>query len=337
MAKSENKDVVEMHGCIVCARTFNVLAVYTPDGRLVDCAVTSFGGHCVPGERQPLVACDTHTAEEIETAHMPRAAWVSISSRSSSCMAADQDSGASYSHNLSEIGVKTMPQTLHVEHHFTGSELVRDIVIGMSDGLTVPFALAAGLSGIANSTSIVITGGLAEIAAGSIAMGLGGYLAARSDAEHYAAERATEQREVDTIPEVEVAEVEQVFLSYGLEKDQSALVANALRLRPAAWIDFMMRFELGLEKPDPKRALTSALTIGLSYIAGGLIPLAPYILIHTTRTALGFSVIFTLAALLIFGYVKGRFTGTRPFRSAIQTALIGGLAAAVAFGLAKLI
>src|SRR5512135_3732727 len=230
-----------------------------------------------------------------------------------------------------------MPQTPHIEKHFMGSALVRDVVIGMSDGLTVPFALAAGLSGIANSTAIVITGGLAEIAAGSIAMGLGGYLAARSDAEHYATERATEQREVDTVPEVEVAEVEQVFLSYGLEKDQSSLVAGALRLRPAAWVDFMMRFELGLEEPDPKRALASALTIGLSYIAGGLVPLAPYILIHTTGTALGFSVVFTLVALLIFGYVKGRFTGTRPFRSAIQTALIGGLAAAVAFGLAKLI
>jgi vacuolar iron transporter family protein len=230
-----------------------------------------------------------------------------------------------------------MPQTRHVEHHFTGSELVRDIVIGMADGLTVPFALAAGLSGIANSTAIVITGGLAEIAAGSIAMGLGGYLAARSDAEHYATERATEEHEVEIIPEVEVAEVQEVFLSYGLEKEQSALLANALRLRPAAWVDFMMRFELGLEKPDPKRALSSALTIGLSYIAGGLVPLTPYILIHTPGAALGFSVVFTLAALFIFGYVKGRFTGTRPFRSAIQTALIGGLAAAAAFGLAKLI
>ncbi len=230
-----------------------------------------------------------------------------------------------------------MPQTKHVEHHFTGSERVRDIVIGMSDGLTVPFALAAGLSGIANSTAIVISGGLAEIAAGSIAMGLGGYLAARSDAEHYTTERATEQREVETIPENEVAEVQQVFLSYGLEKEQSTLVANALRLRPEAWIDFMMRFELGLEKPDPQRALSSALTIGLSYIAGGLIPLAPYFLIHTTGSALVYSVVFTLLALFIFGYVKGRFTGTRPFRSALQTTLIGGLAAAVAFGLAKLI
>lgn len=230
-----------------------------------------------------------------------------------------------------------MPQTLHVEHHFTGSETVRDIVIGMSDGLTVPFALAAGLSGIADSTAIVITGGLAEIAAGSIAMGLGGYLAARSDAEHYATERATERHEVDTIPEVEIAEVEQVFLSYGLEKEQSSLVAKALSLRPDAWVDFMMRFELGLEEPDPKRALRSAATIGFSYIAGGLVPLAPYMLVHRPATALSFSVGFTLLALSVFGYVKGRFTGNRPFRSAMQTALIGGLAAAAAFGLAKAI
>lgn len=230
-----------------------------------------------------------------------------------------------------------MPQTPHLEKHFTGSEVVRDIVIGMSDGLTVPFALAAGLSGIANSTAIVITGGLAEIAAGSIAMGLGGYLAARSDVEHYASERETERREIETIPAKEVEEVEEVLLTYGLEKEQSALVANAFRQRPEAWIDFMMRFELGLEKPDPKRALTSALTIGVSYIIGGLIPLAPYMLIPNAGSALLFSVVFTLVALLIFGYVKGRFTGVRPIRSALQTALIGGLAAAAAFGLAKFI
>ena len=230
-----------------------------------------------------------------------------------------------------------MPQTPHVERHFKGSELVRDIVIGMSDGLTVPFALAAGLSSIANSTTIVITGGLAEIAAGSIAMGLGGYLAAKSDAEHYATERAREQRETDTIPELEVAEVEQVFLSYGLDQEQSSMVAKTLRQHPVEWIDFMMRNELGLEKPNPKRAFSSALAIGLSYIAGGLVPLTPYILINNSGTALLFSVGFTLVALLIFGYVKGHFTGTRPFRSAIQTMLVGGLAAAVAFGLAKLI
>ena len=230
-----------------------------------------------------------------------------------------------------------MPQTAHIESHFTGSEVVRDIVIGMSDGLTVPFALAAGLSGIAHSTAIVITGGLAEIAAGAIAMGLGGYLAARSDVEHYAKERATEEKEVEVIPDKEKEEVEQVLLTYGLEKNQSKLVAEALSKRPEAWIDFMMRFELGLEKPDPKRALRSALTIGLSYIVGGLIPLAPYMLISNAGSALMFSVIFTLFALLIFGYVKGRFTGGHPIRSALQTALIGGLAAAAAFGLAKLI
>src|SRR5512143_2159796 len=190
-----------------------------------------------------------------------------------------------------------MPQTPHIEKHFTGSERVRDIVIGMSDGLTVPFALAAGLSGVANSTTIVITGGLAEIAAGSIAMGLGGYLAARSDVDHYASERETERREVETIPAKEKEEVEALLLTYGLNKEQSVLVTRTLSERPEAWIDFMMRFELGLEKPDPKRALTSALTIGLSYIAGGLIPLTPYMLIHNTNSALLFSVIFTLAAL----------------------------------------
>ncbi len=230
-----------------------------------------------------------------------------------------------------------MPQTPHIEKHFTGSEVIRDIVIGMSDGLTVPFALAAGLSGIASSTAIVITGGLAEIAAGAISMGLGGYLAARSDAEHYASERETERREVEMIPDKEVEEVEDVFLSYGLEKEHSALIAKALSKRPEAWIDFMMRFELGLEKPAPKRALKSAITIALSYIASGMIPLSPYMLISNTSSALLFSIIFTLAALLVFGYVKARFTGGHPVRSALQTALIGSLAAAAAFGLSKLI
>jgi len=201
----------------------------------------------------------------------------------------------------------------------------------------VPFALAAGLSGIASSTAIVITGGLAEIAAGAISMGLGGYLAAKSDAEHYASERETERTEVETIPAKEVEEVENVFLSYGLEKEHSALIAKALSKRPEAWIDFMMRFELGLEEPAPKRALKSAITIALSYIASGMIPLSPYMLISNTNSALLFSIIFTLAALFIFGYVKARFTGGRPFRSALQTALIGSLAAAAAFGLSKLI
>jgi vacuolar iron transporter family protein len=230
-----------------------------------------------------------------------------------------------------------MPQTPHIERHFTGSATIRDVVIGMADGLTVPFALAAGLSGAVNSTAIIITAGLAEIAAGAIAMGLGGYLAARSDSEHYASERLREQREIETVPDVEMQEVAQIFESYGVDAQQSTLIASALRQRPQAWIDFMMRFELGLEEPDPKRALTSALTIGFSYIAGGLIPLTPYILIAQSSTALLYSVVATLLALLIFGYIKGRFTGAPPLRSALQTALIGGLAAAVAFGIARLI
>ncbi len=230
-----------------------------------------------------------------------------------------------------------MPQTPHVERHFTAGEAVRDVVIGMSDGLTVPFALAAGLSGAVASSHIVVTAGLAEVAAGSIAMGLGGYLAARGDAEHYASERGREQREITQIPEAEAAEVAEVFASYGLTPAQSAPVVAALRERPDAWIDFMMRFELGLEEPDPKRALTSAVTIAVSYIVGGLIPLSPYILSSTTHMALLISVAVTLLALLIFGYVKGRFTGAVPIQSALQTMIIGGLAAAAAFLIARLI
>ena len=173
-----------------------------------------------------------------------------------------------------------MPQTPHVEKHFTASEVVRDIVIGMSDGLTVPFALAAGLSGAVDSTTIVITAGLAEIAAGSIAMGLGGYLAARTDAEHYATERATEVRETVEMPEREAEEVALVFRSYGLPEETVATVVKAISSDQNRWVDFMMKFELGLEEPDPKRASRSALTIAGSYIAGGAIPLAPYFFIR---------------------------------------------------------
>jgi VIT1/CCC1 family predicted Fe2+/Mn2+ transporter len=230
-----------------------------------------------------------------------------------------------------------MPQTPHVEHHFTAGETVRDIVIGMSDGLTVPFALAAGLSGAVSSTTIIITAGLAEIAAGSIAMGLGGYLAARSDAEHYASERLREQQEIKEKTDAEKAEVTEVFTSYGLTEVESAPIVEALSKRPQAWIDFMMRFELGLEAPDPKRAVTSALTIAGSYIVGGLIPLSPYFFFSPASKALFISIIATLLALLVFGYIKGQFTGTRPFRSALQTALIGGVAAAAAFLIARLI
>jgi VIT1/CCC1 family predicted Fe2+/Mn2+ transporter len=235
-----------------------------------------------------------------------------------------------------------MPQTRHVERHFTAGETVRDIVIGMSDGLTVPFALAAGLTGAIDSAGIIVTAGLAEIAAGSIAMGLGGYLAAKSDAEHYAKEREREKREVKEIPEEEMREVAQVFHSYGLSHEESAPIVDALSKHPKKWVDFMMRFELGLEKPDPKRAFVSAFTIAASYIAGGLIPLAPYIvsvyLKHmAVSTALLFSVGLTIVALTIFGFVKGRYTGTRPVRSALQTALIGSVAAGAAFLIARAI
>ena len=229
-----------------------------------------------------------------------------------------------------------MPQTPHLERHFTASDTVRDIVIGMSDGLTVPFALAAGLSAFASS-GIVVTAGLAEIAAGSIAMGLGGYLAAKSDAEHYISEKRREQREVAEIPEEEMEEVAQVFRSYGLTGEKVAPVVHALSEHPKAWVDFMMRFELGLEEPKPERARTSALTIGGAYVAGGFIPLAPYMFISTAHVALLVSIAVTLAALLVFGFVKGRFTTARPLRSALETALVGSVAASAAFLIAKAI
>lgn len=224
----------------------------------------------------------------------------------------------------------------HVESHFTASETVRDIVIGMSDGLTVPFALAAGLSGAVSNTRTITIAGLAEIAAGSIAMGLGGYLAARSDAEHYQQERGREQREVQQIPEEEAREVAEVLQNYGMTAEEAKPVVEALRKRPEAWVDFMMRFELGLEKPEGSRALHSASTIAGSYIVGGLIPLSPYILLHESSRALIFSVVITLIALAIFGFIKGRVTGTGQLRGAIQTVSIGGIAAAAAFGLARL-
>lgn len=229
-----------------------------------------------------------------------------------------------------------MPQTEHTESHFTGSLTVRDIVIGMSDGLTVPFALAAGLTGAVVASGIIVTAGLAEIAAGSIAMGLGGYLAAKSESEHYESEKLREQREVQEIPEAEKAEVSKVFEDYGISPEESTTVVAALSRKPDEWVDFMMRFELGLEKPDPRRALRSALTIAGAYITGGLIPLGPYIMFSDIRTALWFSVAVTLLALVVFGYIKGRFTGARPVRSAFQTVLIGGVAAIAAFGLARL-
>jgi VIT1/CCC1 family predicted Fe2+/Mn2+ transporter len=211
------------------------------------------------------------------------------------------------------------------------------VVIGMSDGLTVPFALAAGLTGAAIATHVVVTAGLAEIAAGSIAMGLGGYLAAKTDSEHYASELQREYRETVELREVEIEEVAKVFRDYGLTQAQMDPVVNAITSDQKRWVDFMMRFELGLEEPDPKRAARSAGTIAGSYIAGGLVPLAPYILMQQIIPALWVSVCVTLLALFVFGAIKGHYTGVRPLRGAFQTILVGGLAAAAAFFIARLI
>jgi VIT1/CCC1 family predicted Fe2+/Mn2+ transporter len=225
----------------------------------------------------------------------------------------------------------------HPERHFRGSETLRDVVLGMSDGLTVPFALAAGLSGAVGATHLVVTAGLAEIAAGSLAMGLGGYLAARSASEHYQSERLREQMEVREKAQVERAEVIAIFKEYGMTPEESHNLADALERRPEAFVDFMMRFELGLERPEPERAVRSAVAIALSYVLGGLVPLLPYVLLSSPHTALALSCAVTLSALFVFGYVKGRFTGAPPLQSAVQTLAVGGLAAAAAFGLARLV
>jgi VIT1/CCC1 family predicted Fe2+/Mn2+ transporter len=229
------------------------------------------------------------------------------------------------------------PRTTHVEAHFTGSATVRDIVIGMSDGLTVPFALAAGLSGAVDSAFLVLVAGIAEMAAGSIAMGLGGYLAAKSESDTYQAELERERREVRDVPEVEAGEVRDIFGGYGLKGLALEEAVGAIRSNPHVWVRFMMREELGLEEPDPKRALRSALTIGLSYVAGGLVPLAPYAVGLSISTALMVSVVVTFLALLAFGAIKGQFTGVPPLKSALQTALVGGVAAGAAYALARLV
>lgn len=225
----------------------------------------------------------------------------------------------------------------HVESHFQSSELVRDVVIGMADGLTVPFALAAGLSGAVGSSHIVVLAGLAEIAAGSIAMGLGGYLAARGDVEHYASEREREEREIIERTQDEEEEIYEIFEEYGVERAESEPVLTALKRNPRAWVDFMMRFELGLEKPASFRARQSAAVIAFSYIAGGFIPLLPYMLLAQERSALHASVVITLIALFLFGAVKGRLTGSGTWKSALQTVCIGGLAAGAAYTLARLL
>ncbi len=223
----------------------------------------------------------------------------------------------------------------HLEQHFTAGDAVRDIVIGMSDGLTVPFALAAGLTGAISQTHLIVTAGFAEISAGSIAMGLGGYLAARGDAEHYAQEQKREEQEIISLPEAEAQEVRAIFRGYGLTDEESATVVGSLQKRPKDWVMFMMRFELGLEQPVAGRAWKSALTIALAYVVGGVVPLSAYLFLTDAHRALVLSASVTLLALALFGAVKAHFTGVPLVRGALQTTIIGGLAAAAAFGIAR--
>lgn len=224
----------------------------------------------------------------------------------------------------------------HKEEHFTSSDLVRDIVIGMSDGLTVPFALAAGLTSIA-SNPIIITAGIAEIVAGSIAMGLGGYLAGRTEVEHYQAELKREYREVEVVPEREMEEVKEVFAEYGISPELQDKLALELSKDKDKWVEFMMRFELGMEEPHPQRAAQSAATIGLSYIGGGIVPLIGYFITDDPKTGLLYSSILTILFLFVFGYVKTKLTGESPFKGAFKTVLIGVLAAGAAFAIAHFI
>ncbi|MCR8560682.1 VIT1/CCC1 transporter family protein [Mucilaginibacter sp. BJC16-A38] len=226
---------------------------------------------------------------------------------------------------------------MHKEQHVNGSETIRDIVIGMSDGLTVPFALAAGLSGAVSSSTLVVTAGIAEIVAGSIAMGLGGFLAGRTELDHYNSELRREYEEVKRVPEQEKMEVKEVFADFGLSPALQDQIADEMARDEDKWVDFMMRYELGLEKPQPNRATKSAITIGVSYIVGGIIPLSPYFMIDNSQLALYYSCGVTLICLFVFGYFKSKFTGQPEISGALKVVVIGALAAGAAFVMAKLI
>jgi VIT1/CCC1 family predicted Fe2+/Mn2+ transporter len=223
----------------------------------------------------------------------------------------------------------------HRERHFAGSNVVRDLILGMSDGLTTPFALAAGLAGAATSNVLVVIGGLAEIAAGSISMGLGGYLAAQSEAETYQTELAREIHETEEMPGQERAEVRRIFGDYGLHGQALEQATDAVTAERDAWVRFMMREELGLEEPAPRAALWSAVRIAGAYVVAGFIPLAPYFFRLDLHTALLWSVLVTAIALAVFGAVKARYTGAPPLRAALQTLLIGGVAASVAYAIGR--
>jgi vacuolar iron transporter family protein len=232
---------------------------------------------------------------------------------------------------------QSTPSPAGHEAHFTQSASVRDFIIGLSDGLTVPFALVAGLAGVTSNNHIIVVGGLAEIVAGTISMGVGGYLAAQHDADFYRSERAREEREVEEVPETERREVQAIFEGYGLSSEEAANTTAAITRRPSVWVDFMMLFELGLAKPNPERLWRSPMTIGGAYALGGFVPLTPYIVIPTTGTALDVSVVVTAIALLIFGIARGRATGGNPWRTGLQTLIVGGLAAFAAYSIARLV
>jgi len=231
------------------------------------------------------------------------------------------------------------PEPGHVEEHLKGSEFLRDVVIGMSDGLTVPFALAAGLSGAVSAShlNLIWIAGVAEIAAGSIAMGLGGYLAGRTEVDHYNSELKREYDEVQRMPDREREEVKEFFSGLGLSEEVQEKAVAEMTKDKDVWVDFMMKHELGLDKPDPRRARKSAFNIGVSYIVGGFIPLSPYFFVHDGLTGLKISSVITLICLFIFGYFKSRITGVHPLAGAIRVMIIGALAAGCAFAVARLI
>lgn len=229
-----------------------------------------------------------------------------------------------------------MDTHLHHEEHLTSSALLTDIVIGMSDGLTVPFALAAGLSGAVSSTAVIVIAGIAEIAAGSIAMGLGGYLAGKTEEDHYKSEMKREYYEVDHLWDVEMSETKEFFANLGLSEELQQKATEEVAKDKDKWVEFMMQYELGLDKPDPKRARKSAFNIGASYVVGGLVPLSPYFFVSDPLTGLKISVVLTLICLFIFGYFKSKMTGVQPFWGALRVMLIGAMAAAAAFGVAKI-
>ena len=225
----------------------------------------------------------------------------------------------------------------HPEQHLTSSAMLRDIVIGMSDGLTVPFALAAGLSGAVQTTELIIIAGLAEIAAGSIAMGLGGYLAAKTESDYYNSELKREYAEIETVPQIERQEVKDFFAGLGLKEETQQQAADEVIRDKDRWANFMMKYELGLDKPDPKRARKSAFNIGVSYIVGGLIPLSPYFFISSGIDGLKVSTAITLLCLFVFGYFKSKITGVNALAGALRVTIIGALAAGCAFAIARMI